>query len=123
VIKTEFQLEVFAQNSATQGQRFILGQPLVTVLGLDRYTSDGAPGSDGIFDYRPGRTIDQLHGDIILPYLRPFDDGIRRYFASTGQPISPASNLLLPQLYDTTTTGLARRLASRYVFKGSTLHQ
>lgn len=123
VIRTQFRLDVFVQTDATQGERHILGHPLLAILGLDRYTSDGIPGGDGVFDYRPGRTIDQNHGDIILPYIRPFDDGIRRYFASIGQPISPASNVLLPQLYDTTTTDLARRLASKYVFEGSTLHQ
>lgn len=123
VIRTQFQLDVFNQTDATQGQRYILGHPLLAILGLDRYTSDGMPRGDGVFDYRPGRTIDQIHGDIILPFIRPFDDGIRRYFASIGHPISPASNVLLPQLYDTTTTDLARRLASKYVFKGSTLHQ
>jgi hypothetical protein len=123
VIRTQFHLDVFDQTDATAGQRSILGHPLLAILGLDRYTSDGMPGGDGVFDYRPGRTIDQLHGDIILPCVRPFDDGIRRYFTSIGQPISPASNVLLPQLYDTTTTALARRLASKYVFKGSTLHQ
>ncbi len=123
VIKTGFHLDVYDQSDAPHGNRSILGQPLLTVLGLDRFSQEGAPGADGVFDYRPGRTIDQLHGEIILPYLRPFDDGIRRYFASIGQPIPATSNVLLPQLYDTTTAGLARRLASRYVFKGSTLHQ
>jgi hypothetical protein len=123
VIRTQFQLDVFEQTGATPGQHSILGKPLLAVLGLDRYTSDGAPGEDGVFDYRPGRTIDQIRGDIILPYVRPFDNGIRKYFASIGQPISPASNVLLPQLYDLPTTALARRLASKYVFEGSALHQ
>ncbi len=123
LISTQFQLDVFENSDPVRGGRSILGQPLLAVLGLDRYRSGGMPGPDGVFDYRPGRTIDQLHGDIILPSVRPFDDGIRRYFATIGQPISPGSNVLLPQLYDTTTAGLARRLASKYVFKGSTLHQ
>jgi hypothetical protein len=123
LVNTHFQLEVFDNFSPVRGERSILGQPLLAVLGLDRYRSGGMPGPDGVFDYRPGRTIDQLRGDIILPYLKPFDDGIRRYFASIGQPISPSSNILLPQLYDTTTVSLARRVASKYVFRGSTLHQ
>jgi len=125
VINYQFELGVFQQTDVTFGQHSVLGQPLLVILGLDRYSSDGmpAPRGDGVFDYRPGRTIDQTHGDVILPYVRPFDDGIQRYFASIGQPISPTSNVLLPQLYDTTTTALARRLASRYVFKGSAMHQ
>ncbi len=123
IIKTGFHLDVFEQSDPTRDQRSILGQPLLAALGLDRFKPDLTPGADGQFDYRPGRTIDQIHGDIILPYLRPFDDGIRRYFASIGQTIPANSNLLLPQLYDTTAANLARRLASRYVFKGSALHQ
>lgn len=123
VIKTGFHLDVFDQSDASHGNRLILGQPLLAVLGLDRFSPEGAPGGDGVFDYRPGRTIDQLHGEIILPYLQPFDEGIRRYFASIGQPIPVTSDVLLPQLYSTTKADLARRLASRYVFKGSTLHQ
>jgi cell surface protein SprA len=125
VIKTQFHLDVFQQNARTLGQNSVLGQPLLTILGLDRYCSDGAPapGGDGVFDYRPGRTIDQNHGDIILPYLRPFDDGIKRYFASIGHPVSPTSNVLLPQLYDSITTTLVQRSTFSYVFKGSALHQ
>ncbi len=123
VIRTGFHLDVFDRSDASHDQRFILGQPLLAVLGLDRFSVEGAPGADGVFDYRPGRTIDPLHGDIILPYLQPFDDGIRRYFSSIGQPIPATSSVLLPQLYNTTKADLARRLASMYIFKGSTLHQ
>jgi hypothetical protein len=123
VIKTLFHLDVFQETSGSLGPHSVLGQPLIVVLGLDRFSSDGspAPKGDGVFDYRPGRTIDQNHGYILLPYLRPFDDGIRRYFVSIGQPISPNSTVLIPQIYDTIAT--AQSSTFTYTFKGSALHQ
>jgi cell surface protein SprA len=123
VIKTLFQLDVFQRNGPTVGSHSILGHPLMTILGLDRFSTDGTPTAvgDGIFDYRPERTIDQTRGYIIVPYLRPFDDGIRRYFVSIGQPVSSFSTSLMPQIYDVPPA--AQDTTSTYVIQGSTLHQ
>jgi hypothetical protein len=122
VISTLFHLDVFQEIDGNLGQNSVQGQPLLAVLGIDRRLWDGSPsaGGDGVFDYVPGQTIDQNKGDIILPYVRPFDNGIWRYFASIGQFLNSNSSLLLPQLYDTTKTAL--NLRSTYVLKGSTLH-
>jgi hypothetical protein len=123
VIKTLFQLDVFQQIGGTLGMNSVQGQPLLAILGLDRLSSDDTPTprGDGLFDYRLGRTIDQNHGYIFLPYLRPFDDGIRRYFASIGQPLNANSTVLMPQIYDTATT--AQSTSFTYVIKGRALHQ
>jgi hypothetical protein len=125
VIKTQFHLDVFPKVAGALLQNVVLGQPLLAILGLDRLSSDSlsSPKRDGVFDYRPGRTIDQNRGDIILPYLRPFDDGFKRYFASIGQPLLPSSSVLLPQLYDSTTSTVIQRSTFTYVFVGSALHQ
>jgi hypothetical protein len=125
VIRTQFRLDAYLQNSNAPGSNAVLGQPLLAILGLDRYLASGmpAPHGDGVFDYRPGRTIHQNYGNIILPYVRPFDDGFRRHFASIGQPIPANSDLVVPQLYDSTSTALSRHPMPPYVFRGRALHQ
>ena len=80
----------------------IQNQPLLRVLGLDRYSPNSLPTPDGLFDFRPGRTIDPAAGEIILPFLRPFDNGIREYFVSHSLPFD--TSYITPGIYDTTKT-------------------
>ena len=100
----------------------ILDQPLLRVLGLDRFNTDGTPSvdGDGQFDFRPGFTIDQTHGEIILPSLRPFDGGIRAYFASRGIHF-PDSVYCAPEIYDTTKTFAQIGFGGNYTLSGHAL--
>jgi len=96
----------------------ISGHPLLNVLGVDRYNTDGtmAPSGDGEFDFRPGFTIDPGEGEIIFPYLRPFDEGILEYFRSQGLS-PPDSTYLTPGIYDT-VRAVASSNARYYTIKG-----
>jgi len=59
-------------------------KPLMQILKLDRFKSGTiSPPPDGIFDFRPGRTINKETGDIIFPTLEPFLDEIRNAGADT----------------------------------------
>jgi len=117
VAHTGFSLDVFTDFQNAIQSDSISGIPLLTVLGLDRFHLDGAVGSDGIFDFLPNVTIDKVHGEIVFPNLRPFDDGIRNYFKSIGQPLPSNSRFLLPALYDTTSYAL-KYSTNSYVIKG-----
>jgi len=100
----------------------ILGHSLLRVLGLDRYDANGVrvPDGDGTFDFRLKLTINQSTGEIIFPYLRPFDDGIKDYFVSRGLPL-PDSSYYFPAVYDTTQTGAINSSRNQYTIEGSFL--
>ncbi len=125
LIRTKFFLNVCRQENEAARLSSLLGTRLLTILGLDYYSADGTPiiGGDGIFDYRPGRTIDQNHGDIIFPYLRPFDEGIQHYFERIGRPRAEYERYLLPLLYDSSFAVQGRQPFPSYCLVGSTLHQ
>lgn len=118
-IKQEgFVLDIVRQDAAQQGQNTLLGERLLRVLGLDRFSPDGtpAPNGDNLFDFRPGRTINQARAEVIFPSLRPFDDGMRAYFESIHNPIP--DSLLFPQIYDTTKTFAQQSTSNKYVIQG-----
>ncbi|HQY22010.1 MAG TPA: hypothetical protein PK294_14395 [Ignavibacteria bacterium] len=51
-----------------------LNQPLITIMGLDKYTNGRSGAPDGKFDFLSGLTIDTENGWIIFPSLSPFVD-------------------------------------------------
>ena len=69
---------------------------LLDLLGLDRLTQDGAPGSDEIFDYVNGITIVPSKGLLIFPYLEPF--GSRISEIATANSTDPSDYAFL-ELY------------------------
>lgn len=56
-----------------------LNTHLITILGLDKYTSGRSGGPDNKFDFLPNFTIDQENGWIIFPSLKPFVDNFESY--------------------------------------------
>ncbi len=115
-----FSLEVVRKASGLEDQKDLKGQPLLQVLGLDRYNSQGVLGSDNVFDFRSGRTINQARGEIIFPSLRPFDSTIVRYFSTRGGLAPGDSSILYKEIYDTTRTEAQRVNSEKsYVLKGS----
>jgi len=119
VAPSGFSLDIFTDFQSGNQSDSILGVPLLSVLGVDKLGNNGSAGSDGVFDFLPGITIDKVHGEIIFPNVRPFDDGIRNYFRSIGQPLPSNSQYLFPALYDTTAMVLMYTTKS-YVIKGRT---
>jgi cell surface protein SprA len=115
-----FYLDIFRQWAGRDDINAILNEPLLRILGLDRYDAHGVPtlNGDGQFDFRPAMTIDQVRGEIIFPTLRPFDDGIREYFESKGQPLPDTSQYLFSAIYDTVKASAKQSIHNRYVIRG-----
>ncbi len=90
----------------------IFNQPLLTILGLDRYDGTLAEHPDGLFDFIPKLTIDPTRGDILFPTLRPFDQGIVDYFRSHTALSDLPDSVLFPEVYDTTAYA-AQHMATR----------
>lgn len=116
-----FVMDIVREIAGQEVRNSIEGEPLLRVLGLDRYNANGtsAPTGDGLFDFRPRITVSLTRAEIIFPTLRPFDNGIRTYFGERGITL-PDSSFLFPEIYDTTKT-FAQRVQERdkYVLQGS----
>ena len=120
VKKTGFSLDIVRRIPGGEDQNSILNEPLLRVFGVDKYNSDDtpAPSGDGQFDYRPGRTINQARAEIIFPTLRPFDRGVKAYFAQKGTVVADSSEYMYREVYDTTVTFAQQALRNRYVIRG-----
>ena len=118
--KTGFELDIFRRVPGAEDQNSILNQRLLRVFGLDKYNVDDTPAKDGdnVFDFRPGRTVSQARAEIVFPYLRPFDDGIKRFFTDEMQLAPPDSTYLFSEIYDTTRTFAQQSQNDRYVIRG-----
>lgn len=112
-----FFLNILYGSTPSESQILIMNQPLLRVLGLDQFAEDGTPtlAGDGAFDFRPDITINQERGEIILPSLRPFDQGIRMYFTDRGLPL-PDSTYFNSWIYDSTRATAQARPGKAYSF-------
>lgn len=115
-----FSLDVYRKIPGSEDQNSVLNEPLLRVMGVDRYRQDGTadPNGDGKFDFRPGRTISLTRAEIIFPTLRPFDTGIKTYFGAKGTIIQDTSDYLYKEVYDTTQTFAQQSLRNRYTIRG-----
>ena len=117
--KAGFSLDILRRIPGGEDQNSIQNEPLLKILNVDRYSSDGTsvPEGDGQFDFIPGRTINQTRAEVIFPTLRPFDKGILAYFKNKNLPI-PDSSFLYYEIYDTTQTFAQQSLKNRYIMSG-----
>jgi cell surface protein SprA len=119
--KQGFELDVFRRIPGAEDENSIANQRLLRVLGVDKYNVDDtpAPTGDNAFDFRPGRTVNQAGAEIIFPYLRPFDEGIREFFTNELQQAPPDSTVFFfPEIYDTTRTFAQQSERDRYIIRG-----
>ena len=118
--KEGFSLDLFRVVPGSEDQNSVLNEPLLRVLGLDRYNVDDTPteSGDGQFDFRPNRTINQARAEIIFPWLRPFEVGIQSYLQDKGTVLDDTSQYLFPEIYDTTQTFAQQSVRNRYIIKG-----
>ncbi|MGB2957644.1 MAG: cell surface protein SprA, partial [Bacteroidota bacterium] len=118
--KEGFSLDIVRVVPGAEDQNSVLNEPLLRVLGVDRFNTDDtpAPDGDGEFDFRPNRTISQARAEIIFPTLRPFDDGIQGYLLDRGTVVEDTSEYLYQDIYDTTQTFAQQSLRNRYVIRG-----
>jgi cell surface protein SprA len=117
--KAGFSLDIVRRIPGAEDQNSLENEPLLQVLGLDKYTGEEAQTAtpDGQFDFRPGRTINQARAEVIFPTLRPFDKGIDDYFKAKGLAITDTT-ALYHEVYDTTVTFAQQSLKNRYIIRG-----
>lgn len=122
VSKEEFRLNILYQDPGGGEKRYIpegvrAGEPIITLLNLDKLNIQNDPVPDGIFDFVEGITINTQQGKIIFPVLEPFGDDLKPAIGNSQQL---ERKYLYRILYDSTKT-IARQFQqnNRYVIKGS----
>ena len=124
VSSDNFQLNIFYQDPGGGERRYIpdaqgsyQGQPLLSILNLDRLNNQNDPQPDGVFDFVDGFTINTNTGRIIFPELEPFGSDLSKVF---GGDTALASRYLYQVLYDSTKT-IAQQFPQydRYIMRGS----
>jgi len=122
VSKDEFRLNVLYQDPGGGEKRYLpegdkAGQPLITILNLDRLNAQNDPAPDGIFDFVEGITINTQQGKVIFPVLQPFGNNLK---AAIGNSSQLDKKYVYHLLYDSTKT-IARQFQqnNRYIIRGS----
>lgn len=114
--REQFNLMVVRQLPTGADEFEIEGEPLLAVLGLDRFDEDFNTWPNDAFDFIPALTIDPARGEIMFPSLRPFDSTIVRYFRGLGKPV--ADSFLVSSVYDTTSVAAANDVVhNKYVIE------
>lgn len=123
VNQQDFQFNIFYQDPGGGEKRYLpaaqgsyRGQPLLSVLNLDRLNNQNDPQPDGVFDFVEGFTINSQTGRIIFPELEPFGKDLLKAF---GNDSAAAAPYLYQVLYDSTKT-IAQQFPqfNRYVMRG-----
>ena len=122
VSKEDFRLNVLYQNPGGGDIRYLpdgphKGQPLISLLNLDRLNAQNDPQSDGIFDFVEGITINTQQGKIIFPVIEPFGSDL---LPAVGDNPQLQRKYLYQILYDSTKT-VARQFQqnNRFLIKGT----
>lgn len=82
IAKEDFRLNIMYQDPGGGEKRYLpegprAGEPLISLLNLDRLNPQNDPMPDGIFDFVDGVTINAQQGKIIFPVLEPFGSNLR----------------------------------------------
>jgi cell surface protein SprA len=116
--KDQFVLDVLYQYDKTGTDQNYLpegrldGHILLHVLNLDKLNSQLDLGSDGVFDYVEGVTVNSSSGKIIFPEVEPFG----KYLADSINDPALARKYAYTTLYDSTRT-VAEQDAEHNKFK------
>ncbi|MBS1772791.1 MAG: cell surface protein SprA [Bacteroidetes bacterium] len=122
VSKDEFRLNILYQDPGGGEKRYLpegdhVGEPLLSLLNLDRLNIQNDPAPDGIFDFVEGVTINPQQGKVIFPVLEPFGSDLKPVIGSSSQL---EKKYLYTILYDSTKT-IAKQFQqnNRYIIRGS----
>lgn len=118
----DFVLDVMYLNDSTGTyinylpESNLRGHILLKVMNLDNLNSQLDPGSDGVFDYIDGITVQATNGRVIFPSVEPFGSHLRDSIQGSGF----VDKYVYQSLYDSTRT-YAEQDAShnKFVLKGS----
>jgi cell surface protein SprA len=102
-----FQLNVLYQQPGAGEKRYLpvgvspyKGEPLLTLMGLDRLNGSNVPQPDGVFDYIEGYTVISSQSRIIFPALEPFGHDLDYIFGTGPGASDTAKQYLYYPLYD-----------------------
>ena len=104
--RQDFTLDVLYEEPSLGEKRYLppddvlqpyKGQPLITLLNLDRLNNQNDPQPDGKFDFLEGFTVISSQSRIIFPVLEPFGHDLDYVYPS---PVERQRYLFYP-LYDT----------------------
>jgi cell surface protein SprA len=88
---------------------------LIEIFGLDRLNPVNDPGRDGNFDFVEGVTINTSTGQIIFPYVHPFQGALLEAFQGESAKEYLSNKYVFSELY-TTTKADAELLATKNKF-------
>ncbi len=124
VQQADFKLNVLYEEPSLGLKRYLpegpaSGQPLLTLLNLDRLNNQRDPQPDGVFDFIDGFTIISQQARVIFPLLEPFGSDLARV-AFTGATPDIVQKYVYTPLYDTIKE-IAKTFANldRFVISGT----
>ncbi|HMO62067.1 MAG TPA: cell surface protein SprA [Ferruginibacter sp.] len=121
---TDFKLNILYQEPGQGWKRYVpfgnknQGQPIISLVNLDRLNNQLDPQPDGVFDYVEGYTVISQYSRVVFPVLEPFG----RDLATQIYDVIPeaARDTLYYALYDS-IKAIAQQYPNlnRFVMKGS----
>lgn len=115
VVREGFEFDIkYLNDNVEQPSLPNISTPLITILGLDKYTNQRTPPPDQKFDFLPGYTIDPENGYIIFPTLKPFLNNLSEFGNGAID-----SSYWYPQIYtDLKTNAQQVPNSNKYIFRG-----
>jgi len=107
--RSDFKLDVLYEEPSLGEKRYLppadvsdpyKGQPLISLLNLDRLNNQNDPQPDGVFDFVEGFTVISSQSRIIFPVLEPFGRDLEYVYKGTDSVQQREKYLYYP-LYDT----------------------
>lgn len=125
VSPTNFRLDVLYQddrigsniNYIPAGCADVKGIPLIQLFNLDDLNTNNDPQPDGVFDFKPGITINPQNGRIIFPVREPFGSYLETRFCGNQ---ALADFYIYEALYDSTKNAAQQQPEkNKFILKGS----
>ena len=107
--RSDFKLDVLYEEPSLGEKRYLppddvsnpyKGQPLISLLNLDRLNNQNDPQPDGVFDFVEGFTVISSQSRIIFPVLEPFGRDLEYVYKEPDSLLKREKYLYYP-LYDT----------------------
>jgi cell surface protein SprA len=122
--REDFKLDVLYEQPGLGAKRYIpfgdknQGEPIISLINLDRLNSQNDPQPDGVFDYIDSFTVNAQYSRIIFPVLEPFGRDIAPQIYNVVP--SFAKDTLFYALYDS-IKAVAQQYPNqnRFLLKGS----
>ncbi len=107
--RSDFKLDVLYEEPSLGEKRYLppaevsdpyKGQPLISLLNLDRLNNQNDPQPDGVFDFVEGFTVISSQSRVIFPVLEPFGRDLEYVYVGPDS-IQQREKFLYYPLYDT----------------------